>query len=634
MLNLFERKTGKQLTPRVYNNGVSQREIIDDAIKTFDSGEKIVLVIGGPGAGKSVIGLEVARHYGSGYITVPRKANQNQYRDDYGSEDSRVYIVDARQSEMPINLLKGKGNFKCIHNEFNPNEKPLSKFCDYTGHVCNSDGSGVSKLDGCPHYVINTQELPKEFDGEVKEYESMMGNTRYLISNHENICPYFRQMYDILHHDIVIINDKKFTIEKKLERLPHKKVLIIDECDMFLTNLTSPRVVNLSRLVDAVRSRRAETGKEVFDKVGDVLEKLDRLIVKTTGDQSRYMTKPYTDKKDGTFALTDDNQVVTLVKELFSLFADNSSLGNHKTMKSYYNQLAFLDFPLEETNVFFDLSRGDLKLNYFSLNAKAMVSRMFAGFDHVLMMSATIQSDDVLETFFGLGKVPRINAASRINGRLLNVKTGHEIPFRQPRMPYGTPRAELEAIRMEQRRKELVATGGLLDHTQRYKKYIKRSPPNTLFHIQSFAKLPKENELSLHKGLELLGVNEEKTPMQEDEDMIKFKKGEISFIKSTKLDRGIDCPDEQCRVNILQKLPFGVPTHYHYAMNRHIRDGFLWVYLWDECDRNIIQAVSRGLRHKGDYCFVLSPDSRVYERINKIYAGDPNMRLGMLKLDE
>jgi len=629
MLNLFERKTGNQLKPRVYNNGVTQKQIIDKAISLFDGGEKIVFVKGGPGAGKSVIGLEIARHYGSGYITAPRKANQNQYRDDYGSANSRVYIVDEFSKEMPIGLLKGKSNFRCINNEHKGKEG--SERVDYTGHVCNGDEGGSAKLEGCPHYVINTPELPKEFMGEVKEYTTMGREIRYLVSNDSNICPYYRQMYEILSHDIVIINDKKFTIEKKLGRLPLKRVLVVDECDMFLTNLTTPRSVNLSKLLNAVRSRYAESGKHVYEEIGHIIEQLDRKIVQTKADMSRYITKPYTDKKDGTFTLSDNEDVVRLVQDLFKIFADNKSIGNHKTMMSYYNSLAYLEFPLEETNIFFDLTRGDLKLNYFSLNAKGMVEKMFSGFDHVLMMSATLQSDDVLETFYGLSKVPRIEAASTINGMLFNALTGDEIPFKLPKMPYGLSWAEQSAIKAEQRKKELIATGALIENARNYKKGIKRSPPNTLFHIRSFEKLPKKDELSLHKGLEILGSQEDKEPEDEDIEMQKFKKGEISFIKSTKLDRGIDCPDEECRINILQKLPFGVPTHYHYAMNRHIREGFLWIYLWDECDRNIIQAAARGLRHPKDYCFVLSPDSRVHQRIKKIYAGNKNMRCGVMK---
>lgn len=63
---------------------------------------------------------------------------------------------------------------------------------------------------------------------------------------------------------------------------------------------------------------------------------------------------------------------------------------------------------------------------------------------------------------------------------------------------------------------------------------------------------------------------------------------------------GIDLPDEQCRWQVLLKVPY--PSMGDSRVSYLIDEEGDWDWYYDNTARSIMQAVGRGVRSEDDYC--------------------------------
>jgi hypothetical protein len=95
------------------------------------------------------------------------------------------------------------------------------------------------------------------------------------------------------------------------------------------------------------------------------------------------------------------------------------------------------------------------------------------------------------------------------------------------------------------------------------------------------------------------------------------------FWWSTKTDRGIDLPDDQCRSIILLKYPYPDTEDIVFKVMRKLYgENKFWKYMRDIADRNLIQQCGRAVRNKNDWCEIYSPDLRCIARIPQIWKGN------------
>ena len=73
-------------------------------------------------------------------------------------------------------------------------------------------------------------------------------------------------------------------------------------------------------------------------------------------------------------------------------------------------------------------------------------------------------------------------------------------------------------------------------------------------------------------------------------------------------DRGVDLPDEYCRLIIVAKVPYPNLGDRMVSMRLHMRDGQTWYTV--ETVRSVVQMAGRGVRHKEDYCRTVILDSQ------------------------
>jgi ATP-dependent DNA helicase DinG len=87
-----------------------------------------------------------------------------------------------------------------------------------------------------------------------------------------------------------------------------------------------------------------------------------------------------------------------------------------------------------------------------------------------------------------------------------------------------------------------------------------------------------------------------------------FKATPASVLIASSADRGVDLPDDACRVQIITKVPFPYLGDKQVAERRHnTPDGHVWYN--NQVARTIMQMVGRGVRSKEDHCVTYVLDS-------------------------
>lgn len=612
-LSLFNRETGERLKERHYTNGSSQLKAINK-IRTLFRDKKIVILKGGAGSGKSIIALEVIRAEGSGYITVPRIHHQEQYRKDYSDEDSRVYMEDEERGIIPIVTLKGKANFRCKLAKTKDYEErvkkhPEANFVDWSNHICNSSHKQNVKLERCPHYLAIREPNENDYVPELETYLGVSGTRILTYNKHVSMCHYYHQFIETIASDIVIINGRKLEVECMIGRLPKKKILVIDEFDSFLDEISKPKKLNMDILKKSIK--KAQGLDDLDEEQVGVLKEIERIIddeideAVLVDNWDKEKLKAY--YKDNSFKF-DTNDSGKNIRQLFNLFAKNDFLADLKGLDNAYKLFVYNNIDEDDMNLFYEHQhKKGLKLNIFGLNVSGQINRIFNKFDNVLLMSATMQNSKVLDEFYGINlqDVGFVHTEETIVGHMFGLKLGMERNFKSK--SWG----KSYDLKQQERRQNLVTTGELVGATRiRYFKgqeiKLKR-----FFHITKKDDIPKDEDMYLHPDLEELGTME----YYDDESQLfeHFKDGDRYLHKSTKMFRAMDLPNEMCRVIIFQKLPYQPQSAFHKAISQRYGSNMMWNILNDACERELIQGATRGIRNPTDWCMVCSPDSRVVE---------------------
>ena len=133
----------------------------------------------------------------------------------------------------------------------------------------------------------------------------------------------------------------------------------------------------------------------------------------------------------------------------------------------------------------------------------------------------------------------------------------------------------------------------------------------TLVHVNSFSDLPNEQEKEKYKFDNLITQKDLREIQENPNNAIHdfYMKNNILF--TTKCSRGIDFPGDKCRNIILTRYPYpNIQSNFWKILKKEQPDYFTEFYM-DKAYRELIQKISRGIRFKGDWINLLSPDIRV-----------------------
>lgn len=630
----------KFLPPLEFSNGKNQEDIVKEVLDLIENGEKIIFIHGVCGTGKSAIALNLARKLGKTSIVVPGKNLQAQYKKDY---EGSKFLKKSNGEKLKISVITGRGNHKCKFMEDNenaipkatPNEnlndifrKQKNKFEDLKAgdESCNNsylpckieikeknwyrlkeylkqnnkvdlkeineikDVKRMGVASVCPYW---SPVLPNKFDlksfGDKKRNYEGLDNTTYIQYKRKKGCPFYEQFDSYIDSDVMVFNSLKYKLETALNRKPKTQVEIIDECDEFLDGLSSQRNINIDKLQSALMQAMgsAEGDEDIIEELFElishfrkdprtskIIENKDIIPLKATGIYDIlkiFLDKEWLETVDSESYLMDVLETAKMFKE----FINESYISIIKTDKS--------------TSVGIVTTNLAKKLEEFVDKNKVMV-----------LMSGTLHSDDVLKNIFGLKDFVKVDAEVEDQGEIKIKRIGVEMDCKYSNFSSGK----------FSRKDYLLALDSCIENAQ--------AP--TLVHVNAYADLPSDEEIKKYDLINLISREDLRKEQASDGNgrvIREFKSGIRDILFSTRDSRGVDFPGGECRSIVFTKYPNPNAQDSFWKILMKTKPYAYWAFYKDKAKREFAQKIYRGLRFKEDYVYLLSPDSRVLDAVEK-----------------
>jgi len=634
----------KFLEPLSFSNGKNQKDIVNEVLDAVGKGQKIIFIRGVCGTGKSAIALNIARALGKTSVVVPGKTLQNQYKEDY---EDKKYLLKKNGEKMKISVIMGRNNFKCkfledntiliptekreINSKLNDifegtqekleekrkkdisadnwdipckieiKEKNSKKITEYLKQNKKINYKNIFDIKNikrvsigsvCPYWspVISEEyELKSLEDAEQRKYLGL-NNTKFIFYQRKKGCKFYEQFNSFIDADVIIFNALKYKLESSMNRKPATEVEVIDECDEFLDGFSNQSTINLNRLQNALNYAFPE--EESNEKIVEELSVLLKEIKKDKKIEEAVYSKSILSLKE------------TKVYEILKIFMNNPSFISNIDEESYLHEIEeitrMFDEFLDETYLTFHKQENNLMVNLVVTNLAKRFKEMVDKNKVLILMSGTIHSDNVLKNIFGLEKYTLIDAEVNQQGSIDILKTGLEMDCKYENFTNGknTRKKYLEAL----------------------SKCIEIAKKPVLVHINSFYDLPSEEEINTFGINNLMSREKLKELQKEDkqgEAVKEFKKGKIKVLFSTKVSRGMDFPGEKCNSIVFTKYPNPDVQSAFWKILKKTKPTYYWDFYKDKAKRELWQRIYRGLRFKEDHIYLLSPDIRVLEALEK-----------------
>ncbi len=535
-LRLYD-ESDERLSPLSYSNGKNQSEVVEDILEAFESTD-VVFLKGVVGSGKSVLGIRTALEYGGGLVSVPTKVLSDQYRSDYEQDK---YFLKENGEKSVISVLKGRDNFVCPYLEKEHPEWDY-KSCQNRGLPCTRPlGDGESRMEAlkeCPFwgFIFPASPETKRKDEHVGSYESIFGE-HSLLSKGE--CPYWEQFRSYLSADVSVLNSKKWEIEAWIGRLPKSEITVIDEADAWLDGLCSKVGLTEGRIVGLLNDLRDNDLGSEAEEVSNLWEE--------------YME-----------GFEEPLELAEELSDILEMTAIDSNL--------YWQLKRVLSFQEEIVT-----QEEEDKITYYIPDPKPILSdlRERVG-GKWLLMSATVQDEDVLRRIYGIDPV-FVEGEAKFPGKLVQKRTGAEKTVNNKKWKNQLFRRRYRKIRGEIFRRA-ERPGFVPVHATKY--------------------LPDD-------------IDDLTESDQKDVNGLTF---------STKMDRGADL-GEMNSVVIL-KYPFpGLGDPLLKAMRKRLGEKKFWMYYRDMARREFIQQVGRTVRSPDDVVEFWSPDKKCHKKLHQDWRG-------------
>ncbi|OGJ22162.1 hypothetical protein A3K73_04135 [Candidatus Pacearchaeota archaeon RBG_13_36_9] len=636
MWNLYE-KNGEEdrfLEPLAFSNGKNQEEVAKEVVEEIKKGAKVVFIRGVCGTGKSSIALNIAKEIGRASVVVPARALQKQYEEDYtnrkyllkNGQKLKIKIITGRQNhqcpflqEGSIKIEKAEKNARldeCIFNEPIRTKSKKEKSCDNPFLPCTIEikEKNFKKIQGylsknpkvklynlnnvnmvrrlsiapiCPYWspIMPSEMVTSLLEDSLKLSYKGLQNRDYTIYKRKKGCGYYDQFDSYADADVIIFNSEKYKIESLMDRKPATDLEIIDECDEFLDSLSNQEKLNLNRLIFALGSLYPENAE-----ISEAISEATRLVSQALKDEE---IKKYI-QEDRIIPLKE-TKIYLILKQFLdsglmnSVECDEENYCYHcdkvaKTFFGFFNE-TYASFYREEKDLLVRLVTTNLEKRFRELQEKNKA---------LILMSGTLHSEDVLRDIFGITNFKVVEAETKMPGKVSEFKTGYE-----------------RECSYENFKRGRINRGQYLFVLSRCIAQAKRP---VLVHVNAFKDLPTEEEARKY-SLSLMTrerIGEEQKNAEKEVE--KFKRGEIDILYTTKCGRGADFPGEMCNSIILTRYPYPNVSSLFWRVLKKTNPQHYSSFYIDKARREFLQKIYRGLRSKDDHVYLLSPDSRVFEK--------------------
>ena len=622
---------GDKLEPLTFTNGKTQADVVKEILDAVGEGNKIIFLKGRCGTGKSVIALNLARHFKKTAIVVPIKSLQDQYEKDYTRDK---FILKNDKQRLKISVIKGRNNFRCPFSGERADDtmlpctielrekniEQIKKYIEMNDKVSKLDFSSIedvrrmSVAPSCPYWspLLPAEANVKALDDANKKKYAAVSGKDYAIFQRKKGCGYYDQYSSYIDSDVFIFNSLKYILESLMGRKPKTDLDIIDECDEFLDSFAQEKKINLSRLLSSLSSLLSFK-KEDRDTLKEMIFEINSLIYDTQVGEidkientklinlvSKILKHPYLaeDEEDNYY-----NKVFETLKEYegilgetyvsFSKGKSSSNFQNKNTKQSVLNdkERSFLEKFEKKSE-----QDESLIVTLVTINLAEKFQELLNSTKVLVLMSGTVHSQQVLKDIFGLDNFKIIEAETVNPGTVVKYRTGLEKNCKYENFKNGfvTRASYLKALSC------CVANAKL----------------PLLVHVNSFDDLPSElekAEFNLDNLVSKERLLETQEKDKQNKEIDKFKSKETSVLFTTKCSRGVDFPGSQCESIILTKYPYpNIQSLFWKILRKEQPEKYMEFYL-DKAKRELLQKIYRGVRYKGDHIILLSPDSRVLD---------------------
>jgi len=623
---------GSFLKPLKFSNGKTQEDVVKEVLNAVKEGYKIIFIKGVCGTGKSAVALNIAREMGKTCIVVPGKTLQNQYKNDY---EDKKYLIGENGEKLKISVITGRNNHKCrfleeknmpvfreernlklneifekketekdlsADNYFIPckieiKEKNAKRINEYLKQNRNfnprnfrtiKDIKRASIAPICPYW---SPVFPEKFELSGKNFENArkrsytgLNGTRFVFYERKKGCKFYEQFNSFIDSDVLVFNSLKYKLESSMNRKPETEAEIIDECDEFLDSFSNQRTINIERLQNSLNQIFSE-----YEQAEIIIRDMNKILEEIKNDariQHAVFSKEIIPLKE------------TEVYDLFKLILENQEFLYDIDDESYLFDVAetarMFDEFFNETYLTFSKKENNLIAEVVTTNLAKRLKEMISKNKVIIMMSGTIHSENILKSIFGLENFRILEAETEQQGSIEIKKTGLEKDCKYENFISGKITRE--------------------EYLKALDKCIEIAKKPALVHINSFYDLPDEFEMKKFNLKNIIRRDELKEIQvidKADENVKKFKRGEIDVLFSTKCTRGIDFPGKECNSIIFTKYPNPDVKSPFWNILKKTNPASYWDFYKDKAKRELMQRIYRGLRFKGDHVYLLSPDERV-----------------------
>jgi len=602
----------KRLEPLKFKNGKTQEDVVREIVD-LSKNHKVIFLHGTCGSGKSAIALNVARILGKSSIVVPVKALQTQYEEDY---IEKKYLSKPNGKKMKIAMITGKSNhdsiiqpgISCADSSLPENIKIVDKnrqkileyvkenpFLENPGNLDIENIRRITVAAANPYWgpiIPSNFELKSLTDAQKKKYKGCDGED-YVFYHRKKGCSYYDQYLSYINSDAIIFNSAKYRAEMAIGRKPLTEVDIIDEADQFLDSFFQQGELNLTRILFSLKNFHTES-----QIIKSSLEKMTKLIE--------------AEEKNKKVLGIDENQILkisdTKIKSFLQELTSNLDLDAEITL----DELNYLNRALEAAQEFKD-SLDSVYLNYrkdeddnifiklVSTDISGKFKDLLSKTKTLVFMSGTLHSESVIKNIFGIKDYVVVNAEEVNFGSTEIIMTGKEFDCK-----YSNFKSKEYS-----REDYLVALS----------KCMEKAKIPVLIHVHSFKDLPTEKEKKEFNINNLMSSEQLKELQIEDKTgkaISNFKFGLANSLFSTKCGRGVDFPKEICNSIIFTKYPNPNVSDTFWKVLQQTHRDYYWDFYRDKAWREFLQKIYRALRSIDDHVFILSPDSRVLQAVQRL----------------
>ena len=357
-----------------------QIPVVDEIIKNFRDGYKVIALNASTGVGKSPILMSVIKQFGDGYTTTPLRTLVNQYRDT---------ITRFPDSEFGW-VVMGRGAYPCPHLQSNE-EMRFAKIPDNKKSLIKHEEKlKMMTADGAPctrHDIYKGEFFVGDGNGDIGEKkEYVKGCPKF------SGCPYFldrKKAMDannaIMTLDYFLRSPVKDILKENENGWQPRKVLVIDEAHFLSSKLADVYSITVTE--------RSYPGFDYKIVMKNIEEK--RKVMKPTDNFSEIVIEEFR-KEFEVYELQQEE----IMKDLEILQSSGSNECN------YHGKIMSVDDAIQKhTKLLYKLMfvakiiRNDIEFVYshddngFYLKPytpKSYLQPIWEEFDYIILSSATL----------------------------------------------------------------------------------------------------------------------------------------------------------------------------------------------------------------------------------------------------